>query len=366
MKRTHKTVYMVIEMCIFFLFFCITVQAQDIQSIIEDLNNTSDYSALSEFAQKSENAVEALLPANIFEFFLSCVKDSLSGVTRPMLTLMSIILVANVVSIYKDNLSVSSATLDYATLLAVMLVSFSLVTPLIVTVSDYLSDYTLFINSMSGTLSLVLTSSGNVSAAAASSASSAFTMGITQIISVNIILPCARAVIALSTISTLSQSIDLSGITGFIRSFCTWGMGVLFAVFGGVHSAAVKIAAGADSLAVRGIRFSAARLIPVAGNMISESMKTVLTGMSIIKSTAGGLGIAYILYSLLPAVCSVLCVKIVILTASFFSKLMGMSKHTSFFEGINASLNILLAVCVFASVSGIIIFAVFMSTTVNV
>lgn len=347
---------------------CMDVQAYNAESIVSDLKDFSEYSDISDIpdlSAKSCDAITALMPENIFDFFLSCINDSFSGISKPTLTLIAIIMLSSIINIFAENLSVYVSTLDLACLLGVMLVCFSLVKPLVVTVSNYLSDYIIFINSISSTLSVILTSSGNVTAAAASSSSAAFAMGITQIMSVNILLPCARSVIALSAINTLSQSINLSGVINFIKSFCTWGMGVLFAIFGGVHSAAVKIAESADSLAIRGIRFSAARLIPVAGNMISESMKTVISSMNIIKSTTGGLGIAYIIYSLVPAVCSVLCVKIVILAALFFSKLMGRDKQTAFFDGINSSLNILLSVCIFASVSGIIIFAVFMNTTVN-
>jgi hypothetical protein len=169
--------------------------------------------------------------------------------------------------------------------------------------------------------------------------------------------------VAISAVSALSSSIDLSGVINFVKSFCTWGLGVLFAVFGGVHSVAVKISSGADTLAVRGIRFTAARLIPVAGNMLSESLGTVVSGINVIKGASGGLGIAFILYSLIPAVCAVFNVKLIILSAAFCSKLMGQRKHTGFLEGINSALNILLAVCLFSSVSGILIFAVFINTT---
>lgn len=108
--------------------------------------------------------------------------------------------------------------------------------------------------------------------------SSAFTVGLMQILSSGVILPCAKLVLALGVLSSLSKTLDLSGVINFIRNFCTWGLGVLFAVFGGVHAAAIRISAGADSAAFRGIRFTAARLVPIAGNhakrMLSDSRRS--------------------------------------------------------------------------------------------
>lgn len=313
-------------------------------------------------SEESKKATEALHPKNILSYLIKSIKDAFNGTYTPFISLVSVILISSVLSVFKDNLLGTSDYFDYITLLVTMLLSFSLITPLIEKVSSYLEKFVSFMVSMIGSMAVLLGALGGAASAAVSSSSAAFITGITQVFSVNVVLPCIKVIVAISAVSALSKSIDLSGVINFVKNFCTWGLGVLFAVFGGVHSAAVKISSGADTLAVRGIRFTAARLIPVAGNMISESLRTVVSGINVIKGASGGLGIAFVLYSLIPAVCAVLNVKLIILSASFCSKLMGQRKHTGFLEGINSALNILLAVCLFSSVSGILIFAVFIGT----
>ena len=64
-----------------------------------------------------------------------------------------------------------------------------------------------------------------------------------------------------------------------------------------------------------------------------------------------------LLYLVLPALCTVLAVKFAVLLALFLSKLMGTRPFTGFLESVGGALNILLAVCLFAAVSGIILFA---------
>ena len=345
-------------------FMMVTVYAEDftaaeIARAIDDF----DPSLAESFSNK---AVSFLMPENIFSFAMGLMGKNVSGLSGFTGTLLGTIVLASIAEVFKENLGGCGKITDYICILSTVSVCFIMVSSVIEGVSGYLKSYTSFMTAMSGASSALLASSGNVGASLTSAASSSFIVGITEALSVQIILPCVKIIISLSAVNALSSSVDLSGITSFIKSFCLWGIGILFTLFGAVHGTAVAVSSGTDSLALRGIRFSAARLIPVAGGMISESMRTVIAGVSAIKTTAGGLGIAYILYSLIPALTSVLCVKLPILAGIFTARLFGARQQLSFLEGLNGALNILMSVCIFASVSGIVIFAVFMNTAVSI
>ncbi len=327
------------------------------------LTGTTDFSFPD--IQANKEVSDTLLPQNVFSHIISYFKKSVSEIPSVFASLITVIFISAVTGIFTKKSSIGKFA-GYISLFTVMLLCFKLLLPLINTVSQYLEKYIAFMTSMISTMSVLLTSSGNTSAALTTSSSAAFAVGVTQILSVNLVLPLVKTVIALSVITALTSTLDLSGVINSIRSVCTWGLGALFAIFGGVHTVAVNISSKADSLAVRGLRFSAARLIPVAGNMISESLRTVVSGINIIKSTAGGIGIAYIIYSLVPTICAVIVVKLIILAGIFTDKLVGNKLHISFLEGINSALNILLGICIFTAVSGIIIFAVFMNTVTSV
>ena len=335
------------------------------QAIEKMLTENADLDDFAATAQ-GEQAANALLAPNLFSFGLSQLREAFSAGISSLLPLLTVIFLSTAIGIFNAHLGSGARLIEYTAQLGIIFIVFASVKPLISAVDSYLEKYAAFMTSVSATMSVMLAAGGGGSAAAASSASAAFAVSITQLCSQGIVLPCVRIVLALCAIGTLSHAVDLSGVINFLRGFCTWGLGVLFAVFGGVHAATVKIAAGADTLAVRGIRFTAARLIPVAGNMISECLRTVISGMAVIKNTLGALGIAYILYTLIPVLCTVLVVKLAVLAASFCSKLMGSRTHTAFLDGVGGALNILMAAAIFASVSGILIFAVFMQTTLAV
>ena len=340
-----------------------TAFANDNVKIPEILTGTSDFSYPD--IDANNEVADALLPQNIISYIISNFQKSLNEIPNIFVSVIVVIFISAVTGIFTKKSSIGKFS-GYISLFTVILLSLKMLLPLLSTISQYLDKYIAFMTSMISTTSILLTSSGNAGAAITTSASAGFAVGVTQILSANIVLPLVKTVIALSVITSLTSSLDLSGIINFIRSTCMWGLGALFAIFGGVHTVAVNISSKADSLALRGIRFSAARLIPVAGNMISESIKTVVSGTNIIKSTAGGIGIGYIIYSLVPTICAVVCVKFIILAGIFTDKLVGTKMHISFLDGINSALNILLGICIFSAVCGIIIFAVFMNTVTSV
>ncbi len=375
MKKGYGIYKIILLITLISVFSATEIHAEDsdiyteneIYSAVEGLlTENPDISDISSAAEAGNIASDALSAKNLLNFTLRRLQQVFSGSFPVLFPIIALIFLSSVISVFKTDLGSSSRILEYASVMAVMLITLSAVKPLLITVSDYLAKFSTFMASVSATMGLLMSSGGSPSAAAASSSSAAFSIAVTQILSEGAILPCVKIIIAFSVTGALSRVLDLSGVINFLRGFCTWGLGVLFAVFGGLHAATVKIASGADTLAVRGIRFTAARLIPVAGNMLSESLKTVVSAVGIIKNTLGGLGIAYILYALIPPVCSIMSVKLVIIIASFCSKLIGSRPHTGFLEGINSALNILLAICLFSSVSGILIFAVFMNTAAQV
>lgn len=339
---------------------------RDIENAVTSIYNSSSDNDFSFAESAGETATSSLLPQNILTYTTDCLKNVFSGSHPKMLAVFSIIMLSCLVQVFSKNLGNSANITDTVSLLSLILVCLNITAPLLISVTDYLEKHISFMMSVTSTTGVILASSGNVSGAAASSASSAFITAFTEVCAVYIILPAVKTVIILSCAGAISGFIDLSGIINFLKSFCTYGIGLIFSVFLGVHTLAVNIAANTDSIAFKSIRFTFARLIPVAGGMISESIRSVLAGINIIKSAAGGIGIAYIIYTAIPTVLSVILAKTVILSGIQLAKIFGVRKHLSFLEGLNGAYNLLFAICVFAAFGGIIVLAVFINTGLTV
>ena len=367
----RKTVFLLFAILMFSLgVFAEENNTGDKESTLLDrmfsLSEESGQLSPDDVQNLGQQAADALSPESIWNFGIDRLGEALKNSFAVFPLLLAVILLSSVIGIFSENLGSGTRLLELACLLGVISIVFGAVKPVIEQTDAFLEKYVSFMTAANASASLLLSSCGEVSAAAVSASSSAFVVGLMQILSHSVVLPCVKIVLAFGVLSTLSKTLDLSGVINFIRNFCTWGLGVLFAVFGGIHAAAVRTAAGADNAAVRGIRFTAARLVPSAGNMLSECFRTVLGAANVIKGTFGALGIAYLLYLVIPTLCTVLAVKFSVLFALFCSKLMGTRPFTGFLESVGSSLNILIAICLFASVSGIILFAACTETALSV
>lgn len=105
------------------------------------------------------------------------------------------ILLSSVIGIYSDNLAGGGKLLEFACLLGVVSIVFGAVKPVLQTAEHFLEQYTAFMTSSSASLSLLLASGGQAGAAAVHASSSAFTVGLMQILSSGVVLPCAKLVL---------------------------------------------------------------------------------------------------------------------------------------------------------------------------
>ncbi len=168
----------------------------------------------------------------------------------------------------------------------------------------------------------------------------------------------------MTCINALCKRADLSGFISFIKSFCLWVTGLAFTLFTGILSLQTILQSGADNLTLKGIKYGASRLIPIAGGMLSESMKTVIASMNYIKSVSGISGIVFIIYTVLPPICAILAAKMMFGILSAVSRSCSCKDVSSFTDGISSCLNLLSALIIGCSVSFIILLTVFIKTVV--
>ncbi|MBR4979445.1 MAG: hypothetical protein IKX77_02720 [Clostridia bacterium] len=352
-----KTVVLILLFTVILVPVC---KGENLPGILSSgLEITDTQSALT----TNELVLDALNAQNVFSYFYESVKSGFYSLRRTLAVITAVLFISALISVFEKNLSSGGDLLIFSSMLSAVLLTLDVIKPIYTSIVNYVSSYSAFLTAMSGAMVLSESFTRPVSSAAGA-ASCAFIVSLIQQLSVNIIIPLSKIVLSLSVLSSIMPENRLSGITNFIKSFCIWFLGVIFALFSGIQSAIIKISAANDSLIFRGLRFSAAKLVPVAGNMLSESIKTVSASVALINNVCGGFGIAYLIYVSIPVFVSVFIVKFSVLALLLVSKTANLSKHASFFDGVNSAINIILAIVLFSAVCGIIIFSAFISGVV--
>ena len=119
------------------------------------------------------------------------------------------------------------------------------------------------------------------------------------------------------------------------------------------------IAARADSLSMRAVRFAASNAIPVAGGIAADAVRTVAGSLSLVKSTVGWAGVVIIALMTLPVMIQVLLTRIGVLLAGTSASVLGLEREKSLLDEVSGLLGSLIAVCLVASLMFVYALAVF-------
>ncbi len=211
----------------------------------------------------------------------------------------------------------------------------------------------------------LLSASGNTISSGVTALGTQVSISALQLISCAVIFPCTKAIAALYTVNSFCKDTSLDGVCSFLKTASLWILGLSFTLFTGILSLQTAIASAADNLALKGIKYGVVKLIPIAGGMLGDSMRTVITSVSFIKSTSGVGAIIFLIYSLIPPICAIMITKLFFSLIGALSSCVGEGRFCSLCSSLNSTLHILMALMLSISVSFIIMLTLFIKTTVS-
>lgn len=284
---------------------------------VHDNEMTYDYGALLDALP---DKVKALLPNGIDEatdeqaitqafdseylasLCTALLKEGITAGLKLFATLLGLIIVCAILSRCAELfLNGKSQIFDYALLLISALEIYLSVYSLFELTRDYIGQINDYMTGISAALGSIFLLSANVSTAAVQSAWLGLLLTVTEKLSYGLLFPLLQMSFAMTLVSSLCPDINLRSVTSFIRQICSTllvASMTLITIFMAFQS---SIASAADSLGLRSVKFAASNAIPLIGGLVSESMKTLATSLSLVKSTAGFIGVTgLLLCTLLP------------------------------------------------------------------
>ena len=194
--------------------------------------------------------------------------------------------------------------------------------------------------------SLILAMGGETNRAVLQGVSLQHVIGIVSVITTQFLAPVLRFLMALTLAGSIAGK-SLTPLTAFLAKFLKRSCLFLFTLLGAVLALKNALAAAADSVAMRGIRFAAGSFIPVVGNLVGEASRTLAAGIGLIRSECGVLCVMILLYLLARPVVLLFTQKIVFSAAGAMGEILGDSSSAGFLRGMSAVWDLFLAVCAF-------------------
>lgn len=321
--------------------------------------------SINEFSKKASELLEKTTPEAIINLMSAGLISGIKTVSKSFFICISILTVGTVFSAIGTSFSSSEDIFSFISSSLITLSVFSPVAACFEKAGEYIEAICAFMISFIPTGAILQSASGTpLSSALLASSGPIWVTGL-QTVSVLIVLPMAKASFSLVTVNQFCKKTNLTSLYDLLKSWSLWILGMSFTIFTGIMTIQNFLQGAADTLTLKGLKYSAARLIPIAGGLVSESMKSVIASIGYIKSISGISGIVFIIYTLVPPLIFILVTKFSLSLLSAFSGATNQNTARTYLTNASGILNILLALLISLCLAFIILLAVFIKSTPN-
>lgn len=337
---------------------------QDIIGEIEEAAGTDDISTPQGYKDDGKK--------DLFSSSLEIINENVSkifgNVGKAFFSLLSIIILSSLLHSVKklSSSSMLETAVDLVSVLAMAGITFSVLKTVFETAKDSLLALSSFLASLLPVTASLLTMSGNVSSATTSTSLMLLFNSLLTTAANNFLLPMLQISFALSLVSALPYGVSLQSITSLVKNAATTVLAFGFTMFSAILYFQNSIAASADNLAYRGIRFASGVFIPVIGSIVGDASRTVNAAIGTVKSSVGYTGVAVLFFLIIPPVVTVILYKLAVLFAAIIARMLGCERESRMLYDINSILSVLMSVMIGVSAVFLISVALFIKTGVSV
>lgn len=234
---------------------------------------------------------------------------------------------------------------------------FLLLMVLTLTVQNALEDTLILVNdTMNGVCSflmaslpvsgLLLAMNGEVERATLQGVSLQHVIAVFSAINTQFLAPVLRFLLALTLAGSVAGD-GVGGLTAFIARFLKRSILFLFTLLSAILALQNALAAAADSVAMRGVRFAAGSFIPVVGNLVGEASRTLAAGIDLVKKECGVACILILAYLLARPMILLAVQKLILSASGAVGGILGDKACVGFLRGIVSVWDLMLAMLAF-------------------
>ncbi|MBQ8338921.1 MAG: hypothetical protein IJY16_00545 [Clostridia bacterium] len=194
---------------------------------------------------------------------------------------------------------------------------------------------------------------GNVSTAVAHHGMMSLFLTVLESVCSTTALPLAGICLAMALLDSVSDGLSLRSLAGLIKRTYTFGLSLVMLLLCGVLGLQSTLGKGADTLALRTIRFAVGSFLPVVGGSVSESLRTVAGSVAYLRTTVGVGGILVLFFAFLPLFLSVLFTRLAFLLGGSVAGMLSCSREERLLSELAGVYGYFMAIiaCLFVTVS---------------
>lgn len=290
--------------------------------------------------------VTGVTAESIFTVIWNSVKESAPKPLAMLASVIAVIILCSITDSMHDSGNMLAGTFNTVGVLAcsgIICTSFATVMEGSKTAIKAFSAFlTVYIPSFAG----IMAAGGQTATAAAYNATITVASQLISQLFGTLIFPLSSCIMGISIAGAINPDLKINSIAEAAKKLVNWSLGLLMAVFTGLLSVQGFVAAAADSVSMRAIKFTVSGAVPIVGGAVSEALQTVKGSMNLLKSTTGSFGIIASVSVMLPMVLSVVLFRAALIISSAISDSFGTSRLNVLLKSGENVLAIVIAVMV--------------------
>ena len=235
--------------------------------------------------------------SNLAKKILSLLGSEVKTALQTLIGILIIVLIHSVLKAVSDNLedgSVSKIIYYVQYILIVTLVMTNFLN-ILTTITDTIHNLIGFMNCLVPMLITLMLYTGSIVTSGLLQPIILFVVEFVGNIIETLILPVVSIITVLAIVSKISYKVQVSKLTGFMKSSVIWFLGIILTVFVGVISLEGTLTSSVDGITAKTAKAAVSSLIPVVGKILGDSVDTVLGCGIILKNAIGVVGVIIII-----------------------------------------------------------------------
>ena len=188
---------------------------------------------------------------------------------------------------------------------------------------EYFSSLSLLAGSMIPMMGALYAIGGNLGGAATGSAMMSIFLAVSELIGGKLLIPTVGICMAFSVVPVIAPTLNLRSLLSCIKRCFTFALGFMMMLLSALLAMRSGLAAKADSVGARTVKYVASSIIPVVGGSIADSLRTVGAGVEYLRTTLGVAGILLIVLLLLPFLVSVILMRLALILSASAAEMLG-------------------------------------------
>ncbi|MBQ4066102.1 MAG: hypothetical protein IJD22_00530 [Clostridia bacterium] len=208
--------------------------------------------------------------------------------------------------------------------------------------------------------------SGRLSSAAVTQTGVAMMIGLAEALFSRVISVWVYVAFILAVVSCVTGNKGISFMSSTLRGLITGTLIAVMTVLTFAFSLQAIGADGADTLAVKTVKFALGSYLPIVGGPVAESFSMLFAGLSVIKQACGIVGIAVVAVAFLAPFISILINTVVIGLSGTVARVLGCEREGELLSECRSICIQLLAITAGAAVMFIIALGIFCKSSTAV